>query len=95
MMDDAEDEVLAFMSFPRAHRAQIHSTNTLERLNAEVRRRTNVVGIFPNERAVIRLVGAMMLEQNDERSLQRRYMQLEGLQSLSKSPPAKLSAVIN
>jgi putative transposase len=95
MMDAAEDEVLAFMSFPRAHRAQIHSTNPLERLNAEVKRRTNVVGIFPNERAIIRLVGAMMLEQNDEWSLQRRYMQLEGLQSLSESQPARLSAVIN
>jgi putative transposase len=95
MMDDAEDEVLAFMSFPRAHRTQIHSTNPLERLNAEVKRRTNVVGIFPNERAIIRLVGAMMLEQNDEWSLQRRYMQLEGLQSLSESQPARLSAVIN
>lgn len=95
MMDDAEEEVLAFMAFPRAHRAQIHSTNPLERLNAEVKRRTNVVGIFPNERAIIRLVGAMMLEQNDEWSLQRRYMQLEGLQSLSESQPARLSAVIN
>jgi putative transposase len=72
MMDAAEDEVLAFMSFPRAHRAQVHSTNPLERLNAEVTRRTNVVGIFPNERVIIRLVGAMMLEQNDEWSLQRR-----------------------
>jgi putative transposase len=83
------------MSFPRAHRAQIHSTNPLERLNAEVKRRTNVVGIFPNERVIVRLVGAMMLEQNDEWSLQRRYMQLEGLQSLSESQPAKLSAVIS
>jgi putative transposase len=95
MMDEAEHEVLAFMGFPRAHRAQIHSTNPLERLNAEVKRRTNVVGIFPNERAIIRLVGAMMIEQNDEWSLQRRYMQLEGLQSLSDSQPARLSAVIN
>jgi putative transposase len=95
MMDEAEHEVLAFMGFPRAHRAQIHSTNPLERLNAEVKRRTNVVGIFPNERAIIRLIGAMMIEQNDEWSLQRRYMQLEGLQSLSDSQPARLSAVIN
>jgi putative transposase len=95
MMDQAEHEVLAFMGFPRAHRTQIHSTNPLERLNAEVKRRTNVVGIFPNERAIIRLVGAMMIEQNDEWSLQRRYMQLEGLQSLCDSQPAKLSAVIN
>ena len=92
LMDDAENDVLAFMSFPRAHRTQIHSTNPLERLNAEVKRRTNVVGIFPND-AIIRLVGAMMLEQNDEWSLQRRYMQLEGLQTLSDNEPARLSAV--
>jgi putative transposase len=95
MMDDAEHDVLAFMDFPRAHRAQIHSTNPLERLNAEIKRRTNVIGIFPNERAIVRLVGAMMLEQNDEWSLQRRYMQLEGLQSLSEKQPARLSAVIS
>ena len=95
MMDDAEHEVLTFMSFPKAHRVQIHSTNPLERLNAEVKRRTNVIGIFPNDKAVIRLVGAMMLEQNDEWSLQRRYMQLEGLLSLSDNQPARLSAVIN
>lgn len=95
MMDDAEHEVLTFMSFPKAHRVQIHSTNPLERLNAEVKRRTNVIGIFPNDQAIIRLVGAMMLEQNDEWSLQRRYMQLEGLLSLSDNQPARLSAVIN
>lgn len=95
MMDDAEQEVLTFMSFPKAHRTQIHSTNPLERLNAEVKRRTNVIGIFPNDQAIIRLVGAMMLEQNDEWSLQRRYMQLEGLLSLSDNQPARLSAVIN
>jgi putative transposase len=87
--------VVQFTSFPRAHGLQIHSTNPLERLNAEVKRRTNVVGIFPNERSIIRLVGAMMIEQNDEWSLQRRYMQLEGLQSLCKNQSARLSAVIN
>ena len=95
MMDGAEHEVLAFMGFPKAHRTQIHSTNPLERLNAEVKRRTNVIGIFPNDRAIIRLVGALMLEQNDEWSLQRRYMQIEGLQSLSENQSARLSAVIN
>jgi len=95
LMDSAEADVLAFMSFPKAHRTQIHSTNPLERLNAEIKRRTDVVGIFPNESAVIRLVGALLLEQNDEWQLQRRYMQLEGLQSLSNNQPARLSAVVN
>jgi len=94
LMDDAEGDVLAFMSFPKAHRLQIHSTNPLERLNAEIKRRTDVVGIFPNEPAITRLVGALLLEQNDEWQLQRRYMQLEGLQSLSDNQPARLSAVI-
>jgi putative transposase len=62
----------------RPHRTQIHTTNALERLNAEIKRRTDVVGIFPNAAAVTRLVGALLLEQNDEWQLQRRYMQLEG-----------------
>ncbi len=95
LMDGCEDEVLAHMSFPKAHRQQIHSTNPLERLNAEIKRRTDVVGIFPNDAAIVRLVGAMLLEQSDEWSLQRRYMQLEGLQSLSDNQPARLSAVIS
>ncbi len=93
LMDRAEHEVLAYMDFPRAHWLQIHSTNPLERQNAEIKRRTNVVGIFPNERAITRLVGAILLEQNDEWTLQRRYMQLEGLQALSDTAPARLSAV--
>lgn len=93
LMDGAEHDVLAFMDFPKAHRLQIHSTNPLERLNAEIKRRTDVVGIFPNEAAIVRLVGAMMLEQNDEWSLQRRYMQLEGLQALSDTAPTRLPAV--
>jgi len=95
LMDTAEADVLAYMSFPKAHRTQIHSTNPLERVNAEVKRRTDVVGIFPNENAVIRLVGALLLEQNDEWQLQRRYMQLEGLQSLSNNQTARLSAVVS
>jgi putative transposase len=76
-----------------AHWTQIYSTNPLERLNAEIKRRTNVVGIFPNDASITRLVGAMMLEQNDEWSLNRRYMQLEGLQTLSDTAPTRLSAV--
>lgn len=93
MMDDAEHDVLAFMGFPRVHWPQIYSTNPLERLNAEIKRRTNVVGIFPNDASITRLVGAMMLEQNDEWSLNRRYMQLEGLQTLSDTVPTRLPAV--
>jgi len=88
-----ECDVLAFMTFPRAHWTQIYSTNPLERLNAEIKRRTNVVGIFPNDASITRLVGAMMLEQNDEWSLNRRYMQLEGLQTVSDTVPTRLSAV--
>ncbi|MBK7791591.1 MAG: IS256 family transposase [Betaproteobacteria bacterium] len=94
MMDDAEPDVLAFKGFPKAHWAQIASTNPLERLNAEIKRRTNVVGIFPNDPAIIRLVGALLLEQNDEWQLQRRYLQLEGLQTISDNQPARLSAVM-
>ena len=93
MMEEAEADVLAFMTFPKAHRTKIHSTNPLERLNAEIKRRTRVVGIFPNEAAIVRLVGALLLEQNDEWQLNRRYMQLEGLRSLAGNSPARLSAV--
>lgn len=82
LMDRAEAEVLAYMGFPKEHRAQIHSTNPLERLNGEIKRRTDVVGIFPNEDAVTRLVGALLLEQNDEWAIQRRYMSLETLAGL-------------
>jgi putative transposase len=94
MLDDAENEVLAFMDFPRAHRKQIASTNPLERLNAEIKRRTDVVGIFPNDAAIVRLVGALLLEQNDEWQLQRRYLSLEGLGFVSDNQNQRLSAVI-
>ena len=83
------------MTFPKAHHKQIHSTNPLERVNAEIKRRTDVVGIFPNEGAIMRLVGALLLEQSDEWALQRRYMQLEGLSTLTDNQPARLSAVVS
>jgi putative transposase len=94
MFDESESDVLAYMSFPKAHRTQISSTNPLERVNAEIKRRTNVVGIFPNDQSILRLVGALLMEQNDEWQLQRRYMQLEGLASLSDNSKQRMSAVI-
>ena len=88
LMDEAETDVLAFMSFPKDHRPKIHSTNPLERLNGEIKRRTEVVGIFPNEQAITRLVGAILLEQNDEWAVQRaRYMTLETIAPLRDDPP--------
>ena len=71
MMDDAETDVLASMTFPKEHSTKLHATNPIERLNAEITRRTRVVGVFPNEDAITRLVGAILLEQNDEWAVQR------------------------
>jgi putative transposase len=77
--------VLSYLDFPEQHRIKLHSTNPLERLNKEVKRRADVVGIFPNEGSIIRLIGAVLLEQNDEWQLQHRYMQLEAMADLATS----------
>ena len=84
-IDDSEADVLAHMAFPQQHRAKLHSTNPLERLNKEVKRRADVVVIFPNEGSIIRLIGAVLLEANDEWQLQHRYMQTEVMAELT--PP--------
>ncbi len=86
LMDGAREDVLAYMAFPREHWPQLASTNPLERLNGEIKRRADVIGIFPNDRAVVRLVGALMLEQCDEWAVSRRYMSLEALAVLSDDP---------
>jgi transposase-like protein len=81
-MDESEHDVLAYTGFPAQHRAKLHSTNPLERLNKEVKRRADVVGIFPCEASITRLIGAVLLEQNDEWQLQHRYMQVEAMAEL-------------
>lgn len=81
-IDDSETDVLTHLDFPSQHRTRIHSTNSLERLNKEVKRRADVVGIFPNEGSIIRLIGAVLLEANDEWQTQNRYMQTEPMAEL-------------
>jgi putative transposase len=93
-MDEAKADVLAFMTFPEDNRPKIHSINPLERPNGEIKRRTDVVGIFPNEETIPRLVSEPMLEQNDEWVVQRGcYMSLETIAPLSDDPIVKLPAV--
>lgn len=94
LMDDAEPDVLAYMTFPKEHRAKLHSTNPIKRFNGEFKRRTEVVGIFPNEAVITRLVGAILMEQSDEWAVQRaRYMTLETMALLSDNLIVMLSAV--
>jgi putative transposase len=92
-MDASEHDVLAYMDFPARHRTKLHSTNPLERLNKEVKRRADVVGqtgpcarLLPNEEAIVRLIGAVLLEINDDWVIQSRYMQIEGMAQLAAMP---------
>ena len=90
-IDDSETDVLSYLDFPEPHRSKLCSTNPLERLNKEVKRRADVVGIFPNEAAITRLVGAILLEQNDEWAVQRaRYITLETIAPMSDDPLVRL-----
>ena len=88
LMDESEEGVLAYMVFPAQHRTKLHSVNTLERLNKEVKRRADVVGIFPSEQSILRLIGAVLLEANDEWQLQHRYMGVEAMGEMLSPPPA-------
>ena len=93
-MDESEHDVPACMAFPAAHRTRLHSTNPLQRLHGEIKRRTNVVGIFHNQEAITRLIGAILLEQNDEWADQRaRYMTLESIGPVSEATLGKLPVV--
>jgi transposase-like protein len=82
VLAEAEDDVLAYMSFPVEHWSRIYSTNPLERLHREIRRRTDVVGVFPNGDATLRLVGMLLLEQSDEWEAERRYFSQESMRRL-------------
>lgn len=91
LMDEGEEDVLAYMTFPQQHRTKLHSTNPIERLNGEIKRRTDVIGIFPNENAIRRLVGAILMEQTEEWAVQRaRYMTLETLAPVCDNPLVSL-----
>jgi len=94
LMDASEHDVLAHTGFPAAHRAELHATNPIARLNAEIKRRTEVAGISPNENAITRLIGATLMEQSEERAVKRaRYMTLETMAPVSDDPIIMLPAV--
>ncbi len=94
LIDEAEADVLADMGLPVQHRTKLHRTNPIERLNHAIKRRSDVVGIFPNDAAATRLIGALLLEQNDESAVPRsRSMTLEMIAPLSDDPGVSLPAL--
>ncbi len=96
MLDDAREDLLAFAEFPPAHWQQIWSTNPLERLNKEIKRRTNVVGTFPNPAALLRLAGHVLIEQHDEwEAADRRYFSENSMKLLDTLPEEVTTAAIN
>jgi transposase-like protein len=82
LLERAEDDLLAFMSFPAEHRSKLRSTNPLERVNREIGRRSDVVGIYPNDAALVRLASMLLIEQNDEWLVGRRYLSRESIAAL-------------
>ena len=93
VVEEAEDDVLSYMSFPDKHWRQLHSTNPLERQNREIRRRTDVVGIFPNPASALRLVTMLLVEQNDDWAVNRRYFSLESMELLKMAPATEAPAL--
>jgi putative transposase len=85
LLGEAEPDLLAFYGFPAAHRSKLRSTNPLERVNREIGRRTDVVGVFPNDAALLRLAGSLLIEHNDEWLVSRRYLSEASMAELKAS----------
>ena len=92
-MDDSKHDVLAYMAFPRQHRKKLHRTNPIERLNKEVTRRADVVGIFPNETSITRLIGAVLFEQNDDWQTASSYMHVESFAQIDHEEPDPILSI--